>query len=501
MAGDKQRAWRCGVCGYVHVGAEAPDSCPVCGAAAVEFEVHTESVAFSVSAKADRWQCPNCNHAHEGEEPPADCPVCGASSEKFEAVPGYGVPTNSGAVRVMIVGGGVAAVSAAETIRRGSPDSEIVLVSSEPEVPYYRLNLTRYLAGELERAALPIHPLEWYAERGIELIPDATVERIDSGARLVALQDGRVFPYERLLLAMGSHPFVPPIEGVHRQGVFALRTVTDADAILTRAYAGARCVCIGGGVLGIEAVGALARQGTSIALLEGHDWLMPRQLNRTAAAYLERYMHAIGVEVIKNARAKAITGRDVVTGVALHDGRTLDADVVILATGVRPNTALARKAGLEVNNGIVVDNHLRTSFPDVYAAGDVAEHNGQVYGSWAAAQYQGGIAALNMLGVPAAFGGLPRANSVKALGLDLTSIGKFMPEDGSDLVLEQHEKTSYVSFVFRDGRMVGAILVGHVELAAAAKKAIESSAAFAGILQGTPTCADVIRALQKGAMG
>lgn len=496
MAGGIRRAWRCGVCGYVHAGGEAPDSCPVCGAAATDFEPHAEGASASATATADRWQCLNCNYVHDGGEPPSECPVCGASSERFEAAP-KALPAGVSAVaRIVIVGGGVAAVSAAETIRKTSPGSSIVLVSCDPELPYYRLNLTRYLAGEIERADLPMHPLEWYQEQGIELVADSTVEIIDTAGRRVVLQDGPSFPYEKLLLATGSHPFTPPIEGVHRQGVFALRTIVDADAILARAGSGARCVCIGGGVLGIETAGALARQGTETALLEGHDWLMPRQLNRVAAGYLERYMQAIGVTIIKNARAKAITGGDTVTGVALQDGRIVETDVVILATGVRPNTALARKAGIEVNTGVIVDNHMRTSAPDVFAAGDIAEHNGQVYGSWAASQYQGSIAALNMLGIPTAFGGLPRSNSVKALGLDLTSIGKFMPEDGGDQVLEQQEKSSYLSFVFRDGRLIGAILVGHAELAGVVKKAIESGVSFATILQGSPTCADVIRHLR-----
>lgn len=496
MAGVGQRTWRCGVCGYVHAGAEAPDLCPVCGASASEFEPYVDAAPASAPL-ADRRRCVNCGYIHEGVEPPEACPVCGAAGERFEPAPAAGMKAGAGAVQAVIVGGGIAALSAAETIHNASSESEIVLVTREPELPYYRLNLTRYLAGEVDRDALPIHPLEWYAENRVRLVPDSSAETVDVQGKRVVLQDGNIIPYGKLLLAMGSHPFVPPVEGVHRQGVFALRTLTDVDAILAKAGAGAACLCVGGGVLGIEAAGALARQGTSVALLESHDWLMPRQLNRTAAGYLERYMQAIGVEVLKNARTKKILGGDTVTGVALQDGRVVDADVVILATGVRPNTAMARRSGIEVGNGIVVDNHMRTSAPDVFAAGDVAEHNGQVYGAWAASQYQGSIAGLNMVGVPTAFGGLPRSNTIKALGLDLTSIGKFTPDDGSYHVVEQQEKTSYELFVFRDGRMVGGILVGHAELASPVRRAVESSQSFADLLTDRVTCADVMDRLRS----
>lgn len=497
MPRNSSNAWRCRVCGYVHAGPEAPDICPVCGAPFEEFESNPAMNVPVAPARAARWQCGRCDSVHEGDEPPSECPVCGALTGEFAALSGPAVPRVDAAPRVVIVGGGVAAVSAAETVRKASPDAPITLVSREPEVPYYRLNLTQYLAGEVDRATLPIHPLEWYSGRNIELILDSGADRIDTAARRVILDDGRELEYEKLLLATGSHPFVPPVPGVHRQGVYTLRTIADTDAILARASAGARCVCIGGGVLGIEAAGALARQGTVIALLEAHDWLMPRQLNRTAAGYLERYMGAIGVEIFKNARTKEITGGDTVTGVLLQDGRSLEAEVVILATGVRPNTALARKSGIEANNGIIVDNHLRASADGVFAAGDVAEHNAQIYASWAASQYQGSIAGMNMVGLPVAFGGLPRANTIKALGLDLTSIGDFTPQDGSYAVLEKEEQKTYVSLVFRDGRIVGATLVGRPDLAAAVRKAVESSAVFADMLAQSPSCDDAIDRLRS----
>lgn len=495
MDAQRAKAWRCTVCGYIHAGDGAPDACPVCGAVRAEFEPYEEPTAARPEVRAARWQCLNCNYVHEGGEPPDVCPICGAVKDKFEPAHEAESAAGARAVRVTIVGGGIAGVSAAETIRRVSPDSSITLISTEPELPYYRLNLTRYLAGEITRDTLPIHPEAWFAEQRIDLIYGKTVDRLAPEARHVVMADGGEVPYDALILAMGSHPYVPPLQGVNGNGVLTLRLASDADRILQRIRDDARCVCIGGGVLGIETAGALARRGAEVTMLESHDWLMPRQLNRKAAGILERHMEGIGVAVVKNARTREITGEERVTGVALQDGRVLPAELVILATGVRPNTALARKAGLEVNTGIVVNNHLECSLPGIFAAGDAAEHNAQVYGSWAASQYQGSIAGLNAVGIRTAFGGLPRSNSVKALGLDITSIGRFQPEDGSYLVLESEAQASYQEFVFRDGRMVGAILVGHPELAAPAKKAIEAKEDFSWLLQAAPTCADVVRHL------
>jgi nitrite reductase (NADH) large subunit len=256
-----------------------------------------------------------------------------------------------------------------------------------------------------------------------------------------------------------------------------LRTASDAVRIRDAVKRGVSCVCIGGGVLGIETAAALARQGADVTMLESHAWLMPRQLNERAGAVLEKHLEAMGVKVLKRARTASIEGDGDVAGVILEDGRKLPAGLVILATGVRPNTALARKAGLEVNSGIVVNNHMQTSDPLIYAAGDAAEHNGQLYGSWAASQYQGSIAALNAAGVETAFGGLPRASTIKAVGMDIFSVGKFMPEDGSYAVVDADGEGTYTCFVLHDGRLCGAIIMGDPALATRVKKAVEDGVA------------------------
>lgn len=498
MSSNQPTAWRCAVCGYVHQGPNPPEFCPVCGAPQSEFEPY-ESPAARKPAAPTRWRCLNCNYVHEGPEPPDVCPVCGVEQDEFEAVaePGAPASTTEDVSHVVIVGAGIAGVSAAEAARQAAPGCRITLVCGEAPLPYYRLNLTRYLAGEIESDALPIYNEEWYAEQNVELLSGRRVREIAPDEHTCTLSDSTVLSYDRLILAVGSHPFIPPLAGTELPGVVSLRTVADARRILDLASDGRACAVIGGGVLGLETAGALAQRGVPVTVLESHQWLMPRQLDSRAGAMLESHLRELGIGLLKEARSRAIVGSDAVEGVELEDGRVVPASMVVIATGVRPDTFLARKAGLEVNRGIVVDNHLRTSAPDIYAAGDVAEHNGVLYGIWGPSQYQGTIAGLNAVGVPTEFGGLPRSNSLKVLGLDLLSIGTFEPPDGSYRALNEEADGALCHFVFHDGRLVGAILMGDATLGPAVKKAIETGANFSALLSQTPTVAAVREALAQ----
>jgi nitrite reductase (NADH) large subunit len=205
----------------------------------------------------------------------------------------------------------------------------------------------------------------------------------------------------------------------------------------------------------------------------------------------------MGIVLRESARTRGITGTDHVGGVELDTGEIIPAELVILATGVRPDTHLARRAGLAVNKGVIVDNHLRTSHPDILAAGDVAEHNGVLYGTWGPSQYQGAIAGMNAVGGDALFGGLPRANALKVLGIDLVSIGQFEPEDGSFIVVDREYPGQFLHFVFHDGKMVGCILLGEASAGAGARHAIENKTDFSALLAARPTVDDVLRQLGR----
>ena len=473
----------------------------MCGAPDMDFHPFMEPAAPS-RADTSQWRCLNCNFVHDGGRPPEECPVCQVRAEQFEPLSAVSVPGagTGGPFKAVVVGAGIAGMSAAEAIRSASPQAEITLVAGEAPLPYYRLNLTRYLAGEIKQEALPIHPMEWFADNRIQLLAGAHTEALELGSRRVSVAGHGGVAFDRLVLAMGAHPFTPPIQGAEADGVITLRTAQDADRILAGALRGDPVCIIGGGVLGLETAGALARRGADVTLLEGHEWLMPRQLDRTAGDMLERHVAGMGIRLQKSAKSREITGSHRAEQVVLADGRAIPARLVILAAGVRPNTHLARRAGLDVNQGIVVNNHLMTSADGVFAAGDVAEHNGVLYGTWAASQYQGSIAGMNAAGLSTVYGGQPRSNTLKVLGLDLMSIGKFEPTDGSFVVVDQKTDDRYLHFVFQDGVLVGAILLGDASAGAAVKTAIEARLDFSGLLLRSPSVAEVVRRAEE-AMG
>lgn len=478
--------WKCDVCGYVHSGDTPPGNCPVCG---VDRELFSamESVAAEPPAPAARsWRCSVCGYEHSGDAPPDACPVCSVEASLFDAVGGEPAeaPGEGRGGVLVIVGAGVAGTTAAEGARRTDPSLRIVLISGEPVLPYYRLNLTRFLAGEVDEAALAMCGRQWLDDQGVEWI-EGEVVAIHRGERTLALRDGSQLSYDRLILATGSHPFVPPMAGVDLDGVFTLRTLQDARGIVERAGSGSRCVCIGGGLLGLETAGALAGRGLSVSVLEGHGWLLPRQLAEPAGRMLQDELEGLGIAVHGPARARELAGEGRVTGVVLGDGRELAADLVVIATGVRPNSHLARRCDLTVRSGVIVDDRMATTDPAIFAAGDVAEHGGRVYGIWPASFSQGEVAGINAAGGSAAFPGIAPANSLKVLKTDIYSIGEILPGDASYQVLEERTADTYVRLVVRDGVLVGANVLGRPELANPVRDAVESGANLATLAEIT----------------
>jgi len=235
------------------------------------FETQIESPP-SVLRGVNQWRCLNCGYVHVGLQPPTDCPACGALADRFEPVSesAGSVVDATRTLKVVVVGAGIAGIAAVESLRAASPTAEITIVSKESELPYCRLNLTRYLAGEIGEQDLPIHPACWYEEQKVRLLLGAEASAIHLEDHLVELHGGEKLPFDELLLAAGAHPFIPPFPGADREGVTSLRTVEDAGGILAACRAGAKCVCIGGGLLGLETAGGLARQGADVTLLEGY---------------------------------------------------------------------------------------------------------------------------------------------------------------------------------------------------------------------------------------
>ncbi len=494
-----EKRWICTLCGYVHQGSTPPDTCPICGATPDLFELQTTTEAPRQESAIDQWVCLTCDYIHQGTSPPATCPICGQGAEQFE--PHRANQQGAGAaedVSVVIVGAGIAGVSAAESIRRASPAARITLLGKEPDLPYYRINLTRYLAGEISRDDLTMHPEQWYTDNDIILRLSTEMRGFDPASGHLTLHTHEQLAFDRLILAMGAHPFVPPIPGATRKNVTVLRTLGDADFILGQLRPGLNCIIIGGGVLGLEAAGALVKRGASVTQLEGFPWLMPQQLNRTAGGLLARHAEKLGITIRTDARIKQIDGDERVHGVLLESGESIASDLVIITAGVRCNSYLPRQAQLTVNQGVVVDDHLKSSAGNILAVGDLAEHRGVCYGTWVPAQSQGSIAGLNAVGGKVEFAGIPRSNTLKVLDFDLFSIGQVHPDDGSYQSFEQMGNDCYHYVVFRDSRLVGAILMGDMGPAAAIKHLIEARTSCSDLLHGNPDMDRILAFIAAG---
>jgi nitrite reductase (NADH) large subunit len=342
----------------------------------------------------------------------------------------------------------------------------VVVVGEEPRPAYDRVHLTEYFTTKSSEA-LALGTTGWYAERGVDLRVGTRVDRIDRDARQVVTSDGATLRYDALVLATGSAPFVPKVPGVEKRGVFVYRTIEDLDGILERAKTARRAVVIGGGLLGLEAARAVLDAGLETHVIEVAPRLMPRQLDTTASALLERSIRGIGVQIHLDKHILELLGDGEVTGVQLADDDPIEADLVIVSAGIRPRDELARAAGIEVGprGGVVVDDRMRTSDPSVFAIGEVALHRQTIYGLVAPGYEMATVLAQNLTGDAAAtFGGSDMSAKLKLLGTDVATFGDPFHDPGKCRVvrIEDQVRGTYKMFAFGvdERHLLGGILVG-----------------------------------------
>lgn len=383
-------------------------------------------------------------------------------------------------MKVLIIGSGIAALSAAEEIRAQNSEVLVTIITDDYILPYYRMNLIGYIANDTKLENLIIHPKAWFDDRNIILIQGKKVIGIERERKALKLSSGTEINYDKLIIANGSNAFLPPILGNNLTGVVTLRTIKDANEILGKSRSITECVCIGGGILGLEAAAAIARNGVKVTVLEASDHLMPRQLNKNAASLLKERLSQIGVTVRENIKVQEILGSESCTGVKFSTGEIMPSSLVVIAAGVRPNTDLAKDAGLKVEKGIITDDNMCTSDSSIYSAGDVCEHNGTLYGLWSAAMAQGKVAGANAIGVKATFTDIPRANALKVVGLDLFSVGEFTATDASSIEYESKTDNSYLNIVIRGKKAVGGIVMGNMNLALKLKNTVQSGIEIEG---------------------
>ncbi|MCP5304464.1 MAG: NAD(P)/FAD-dependent oxidoreductase [Chromatiaceae bacterium] len=365
--------------------------------------------------------------------------------------------------RLVVIGNGMAGIRAVEELLKLEPELyEITVFGSEPHPNYNRIMLSPVLAGDKEVNDIILNPLDWYRDHGITLHSGSEVTGIDRVGQLVQTQDGVQTPYDRLLIATGSMPFIIPVPGADKPGVIGFRDINDVETMLRYAANGGSAVVIGGGLLGLEAANGLRTRGMDVTVVHLLDSLMERQLDKPAAALLKAKLEQRGLAFRMQAQTSEILGEDRVTGVRFADGSEVAADLVVMAVGIRPNITLAKDAGIHCERGIVVNDTMQTFDPKIYAVGECVQHRGDCYGLVAPLFEQAKVAAnhLAKMGI-ARYEGSVTSTKLKVTGIDLFSAGEFNEGEGDEtLVLQDPAQGVYKKLVIRDDKVKGAVLYG-----------------------------------------
>jgi len=369
---------------------------------------------------------------------------------------------------VVVVGAGVAGVTAAEELRRALPDAELTLVGEEPYDFYNRMAITRLVSESASIDSLYLNRRDWAKSRRVDFRRGVAATAIDRANREVEVADGQRLPYDRVVIATGARPLVPPIDGFGADGSFVLRTIDDAVQIQqhVRRWRCRTAVVVGAGLLGLEAAYNIAQLDVRVLVLDRGAWPLSRQLDEQAGALLWEMLHDLGIELLPQTEAQRVLADDRVTAVELIEGSAIEAELCLVTTGILPNAELGQAAGLDVGVGITVDDGMRTSDPHIFAVGDVADHDGRRYGLWPASVEQAQVAAANMVGGEAAYGLATPPARLKVPGIDLLSIGAVDARGGESrtVVVSAYGTRNYRKLILEDGRLAGAIILGSPQL-------------------------------------
>ncbi|MFO7917035.1 MAG: FAD-dependent oxidoreductase [Anaerolineae bacterium] len=377
-------------------------------------------------------------------------------------------------MRTLIIGNSAAAVGVVESMRQHDKEAEIIVVSEEPyEMIYSRPLLSHYLGAEIEKSRLAYRGQDFHERHDVMPILGTRIVRIEPEEHRVRAASGEVYAYDKLVISTGGTPIVPPIPGVQTGGVYTFTRLDDAEGIVQGLTEGAvrRCIVVGGGMIGMKTVDALMKRGVSVTILELAPRILGAALDETGSRMMTELLTSAGVEVLTENTVEEIQSSEGhIESVTLRDGRILDCDLLVFGIGVRPNAGLAEEAGIEVNRGVVVDQYMRTSKPDIYAAGDVAEaydlvvDMNRTVAIWPNAYRQGAVAGAHIAGVSRLDEGGVAMNTVEVCDVPAMSIGNgnVSGEDCEVLVEHDAENHRYKRLVLQGDCLVGAILVGDV---------------------------------------
>lgn len=377
-------------------------------------------------------------------------------------------------MRYTIIGNSAAAVSAIEAIRGVDKKGEIVVISKEPYLAYSRPLITEYVAGMIDDRRMPCRSEQFYRDYNVELHLGSKAEAVDVKKKIVLTEDKKKFPYDKLLMATGGSPINLPLKGKAKKGIFNLNAWDDAKEIRKYIKGAKRGIVIGGGLIGMKTAEGLYEAGLKVTVVELAPRILIRILDKEGSAIFKDYLREKGMEIITEDTVEKVLGNKKVEGVLLKSGEKVKGDILVVAIGVRPNLDIIDRSVIKVNQGILVDDRMRTSIPDVYAAGDVAEAYDLLVGErrvnaiWPLAVRQGRVAGINMAGSNKIYKGGFARNSLQVLGLPTISAGIIDPQERDGYqVLKRIEpnKRVYKKLVFKDDIIVGGVFINGIDRA------------------------------------
>lgn len=415
------------------------------------------------------------------------CPVCGVGQENFVEVDAEETEfSNDTKNYYVILGNGAAGHYAAEAIRKRDRTGTIIMISNEPYRTYNRPMLTKSIMADLDEEQIAVEGESWYRENKIYQILDHEVVKIDVKAKEVYLDDGNKYHYTKLIYALGSECFIPPIQGIDKEGVFAVRRLEDTKKISERLKETRHAVVIGGGVLGLEAAWELKKANCDVTVLELAPVLMGRQLDKAAGDMLKKISEGQGIQIHTGVQIEALEGEEKVSGVRLADGTVIPAELVIVSCGVRANTGIAKEAGIDIERAVIVNEKMETNIPDIYACGDCAQYEGINYAIWPQAVEEGKVAGAQAAGDDITYTTVPAALSFHGMNTALFSAG----DNGQNpnliyktVEFKDETKKQYQKYYFLNNRLCGVILIGDTSRMAEMTEALQKKKQYKEIIK------------------
>lgn len=367
-------------------------------------------------------------------------------------------------MKYLIIGAGAAGISAVKEILKNRDENDQITVITKEDYPfYYRPRLIEYLSGEVDEEEIIINDKEWFENNNINLKLSEEVTEVDFDNKKV-ISDKSTYSYDKLLLANGAHSFRPPIKGVNKKNVFTLRNLSDAKKITDKCKNAKKAIVVGGGLLGVESASNLKKSGLDVTVVERTEWCLNKQLDEKGGKLLiDILKREKGLKFVLDATTEEFLGDDKVEAVLMGDGDKLKTDIVLLSTGVRSNTELFEDTELEIKRAVDVNKYMETNLDDVYAAGDIAEYNGNFYGIWLPSMKMGQTAGKNMSGEKQEFSGVVSSHTLKVAGVNVVSAGNLDPDNELEHEIEEKQRGYKRVIRNKEGNAVGLIIVGQFE--------------------------------------